>query len=400
MKLKQWMALGCAVLTFMMPFSARADEEDLTDLNVPMEAESVAAATAADLQITSASAVLVEQSTGKVIYEKDAHEQRKPASVTKVMSLLLIMEALDRGDFSLETEVKTSPYAASMGGSQIWLKENETMTVNELLKATAIASANDATVALAETVAGSEEAFVGRMNERAEQLGMKDTHFENATGLDANGHVTSAYDIALMSRELLKHPLITSYTTVWMDTLRDGKSELVNTNKLVRFYEGTTGLKTGTTSGAGFCLSASATRGGISFVAVIMDAPSSKVRFNEARSLLSYGFANYCLVKPTLPEEALAPLAVSGGTESTVGVRMDGQAAFVVERSKKDAVTVTFERAETVKAPVRTGDEVGIARITVDGEEIGSVPLLAEKGVDKMTFWVAVLRLLCQMAAV
>ena len=308
-------------------------ENPEVNVNEPMDAESSPVSSAADLQITSKSAILIEQTTGKIIYEHNSHEKLSPASVTKIMSLLLIMEAIERGDITLETMVKASPHAAGKGGSQIWLKEGEQMSVNDLLKATVIASANDATTALAEAVAGSEETFVGMMNDRAKQLGMKDTTFMNCTGLDAEGHLTSAYDIAIMSKELLSHELITKYSTVWMDTLREGKSELVNTNKLVRFYEGTTGLKTGTTGKAGYCLSASATRNNLSLIAVVMDSPSSKVRFNEARELLSFGFANYACVDLELPQK-LDNVKVVGGMQDSVPIEINGSINVILEKIK------------------------------------------------------------------
>ena len=270
-----------------------SSECDISDINIPFDSTSVNAAIGQTLDIKAKSVVLMEPNTGKVLYEANSDEKLPPASITKIMSLLLVMEAIDRGDITLETVVTASEHACSMGGSQIWLEPGETMTVNDLLKAAVIASANDACVALGETVAGSEEGFVALMNERANELGMTNTHFVNCTGLDAEGHLTTAYDVAVMSSALIKHDLIKDYSTVWMDTLRDGKSELVNTNKLVRFYEGTTGLKTGTTSTAKYCLSATAERNGLELVAVVMAGESSNDRFGGAKKLLDYGFANY-----------------------------------------------------------------------------------------------------------
>lgn len=248
------------------------------------------------LNLTCGSAILIEQDTGKVLYEHNAHEQLRPASVTKVMSILLIMEALDDGRITLETQIPCSENASSMGGSQIWLDTTETLSVDEMLKAICVVSANDCTVAMAEYLAGSEEEFVQKMNERAKELGMNDTTFKNCHGIDEDGHVTSSYDIALMSRELMKnHPEVTKYTTIWMDSLRDGKSELVNTNKLVRNYSGATGLKTGSTSLAKYNLSATATRDDLSLIAVIMKAETTKLRFEEAQKLLNYGFSGWRL---------------------------------------------------------------------------------------------------------
>lgn len=246
------------------------------------------------LNLESGSAILIEQNTGQILYEHNIHEQLRPASVTKLMSILLIMEELDSGHLSLSDKISCSENASSMGGSQIWLDPTETLTVDEMLKAICVVSANDCTVAMAEHIAGSESAFVEKMNQKAKELGMNDTCFKNCHGIDEDGHVTSSYDISIMSRKLLtKHPNITNYTTIWMDSLRDGKSELVNTNKLVRNYKGTTGLKTGSTSLALYNLSASATRDNLSLIAVIMKAPSTKIRFAEAQKLLDYGFANY-----------------------------------------------------------------------------------------------------------
>ena len=262
------------------------------------------------LAISAPSAVLMEKSTGSVLFAKDEHTPREPASVTKVMTLLLTMEAIDSGLLSYDDIVTGSAHASSMGGSQIWLKEGEQMTVRDLLKAVCVVSGNDAAVALGEHLAGSEDAFVDRMNKRAQELGMLDTHFVNATGLPAAGHVTSAHDIAVMSRELiLNHPDLRQFTTIWMDSLRDGESMLVNTNKLIRFYDGATGLKTGSTDSAGYCLSATAERGGMELIAVVMNGKTSDERFADARALLDYGFATYTLVS-VAPDAALAPLPV------------------------------------------------------------------------------------------
>lgn len=374
-------------------------ENPEVNVNEPMDVESSPVSSAADLQISSKSAILIEQTTGKIIYEQNAHEKLSPASVTKIMSLLLIMEAIERGDITLETIVTASSHAASKGGSQIWLKEGEQMSVNDLLKATVIASANDATTALAEAVAGSEETFVGMMNERAKQLGMNDTTFMNCTGLDADGHLTSAYDIALMSKELLTHELITKYSTVWMDTLRDGKSELVNTNKLVRFYEGTTGLKTGTTSKAGYCLSASATRGNLSLISVVMDAPSSNVRFNEARELLSFGFANYLNAEVELPE-TLDDIRVVGGMKDSISLKFDGTANVVIEKIKKDTLTTEIVLPQSVNAPIEEGQQVGECIVKSEGQEVARIKIIAQSGSQKMTFARAFLILLKQMSVI
>ena len=260
------------------------------------------------VEVSAPSALLMEKETGTVLFAKNEHEKLEPASVTKIMTLLLTMEAIDSGALRYEDTVTASPHACSMGGSQIWLKEGEQLTVDEMLKAVCVVSANDCAVALAEHLAGSEESFVERMNRRAAELGMNDTTFKNACGLPVEGHVTSAYDIALMSRELmLRHPDIRRYTTVWMDTLRDGASSLVNTNKLVRFYDGTTGLKTGSTNAAGYCISATAERDGMELIAVILNGKTSAQRFQDAQTLLNYGFSAYAL-KTIVPEEPLPPV--------------------------------------------------------------------------------------------
>ena len=268
-----------------------------------------------NLTISAKSAILIERFTGTVIFEHDADKQMPPASITKIMTLLLVFEAMDEGKFTMETEISASEHACSMGGSQIWLEPGEVFTVNELLKAAAISSANDACVALGEAVSGSEEAFVELMNARAAELGMKNTVFKNCTGLDAEGHLSTARDIAVMSAELLSHPEIKNYSTVWMDSLRGGETELTNTNRLVRFYKGCTGLKTGSTDEAGCCLSASAERDGMELVSVTLGSPNTDERFAAGRKLLDYGFANFALVRMTPPEEYLAPIAVSHGTE-------------------------------------------------------------------------------------
>ncbi len=370
------------------------------DIYEPLEEEKIPVSTPAELQITSKSAILIEETTGEIIFEHNSHEKLSPASVTKIMSLLLIMEAIERGDLTLETEITTSEHANSMGGSQIWLKVGEKMSVNDLLKATVIASANDATVALAEAVSGSEDSFVGLMNDRAKSLGMNDTAFKNCTGLDAEGHVTSAYDIALMSRELLKHELIKTYSTVWMDTLRGGASELVNTNKLVRFYEGATGLKTGTTSKAGYCLSASATRDNLSLIAVVMDAPSSKVRFNEARTLLSYGFANYSFAEFKVPEEDLVPIKVNKGAIPYINPKAEETAKFLIQKTEKDTITHKTELVTELEAPIEKGTQIGITRVMVGDREVATIKIVASESSEKMTFLRSFLLLLKQMAVI
>ena len=338
------------------------------------------------LEVSAPSAVLMEKETGTVLYEKDAHAKLEPASVTKVMTLLLTMEAIDAGQLSYDTVITASAHACSMGGSQIWLEENEQMTVDDMLKAVCVVSANDCAVALAEAVAGSEEAFVEKMNQRAAELGMNDTTFKNATGLPAEGHVTSAWDIALMSRELiLNHPDIRNYTTIWMDSLRDGKSELVNTNKLIRFYEGATGLKTGSTDSALYCLSGTAERDGMELISVIMKAPTSAQRFDDAKTLLSYGFSTYAL-ETIVPQEALPPIPVELGTQATVQPVLGEGTALLLEKAKAGQLSQSVELAESAAAPVARGDTLGTLTVTAGEETVAQIPIVAGEDVARVTF--------------
>lgn len=331
-------------------------------------------------------AILIEQKSGRVLFEKQPDEPLPPASVTKVMTLLLVMEALDSGRIATDDVVSCSDHAASMGGSQIWLEPGEKMTVHELLKATAIGSANDAAVALAEHIAGSEESFVAMMNERAGQLGMKNTAFKNAAGLDEEGHLTTARDIAIMSAELLRHPRIKEYSTVWTDSLRNGATELVNTNRLVRFFEGTTGLKTGTTDKAGCCLSASAERNGLSLVAVVLGAENSSERFSAARGLLEYGFANFEMLPVPEPEPAIAPVPVTGGVKREVPVVDNAPEDMLMEKGANRKITQKITLEESLCAPVSAGDRVGNVIVMADGIVVCEYELLAESDVEKMTF--------------
>ncbi|MBQ2285707.1 MAG: D-alanyl-D-alanine carboxypeptidase [Clostridia bacterium] len=330
----------------------------------------------------------MEPVTGKVLYEDNQDEKTPPASITKIMSLLLVMEAIDRKDISLETVVTASEHACSMGGSQIWLEPGETMTVNDLLKATVIASANDACVALGELVAGSEEGFVAMMNRRAKELGMTSTNFVNCTGLDVDGHLTTAYDVALMSSELIKHPLIKDYSTVWMDSLRDGKSELVNTNKLVRFYEGTTGLKTGTTSTAKYCLSATAQRNGLELVAVVMSADSTADRFNGAKKLLDYGFANYNFSSVNAGLDENTAVKVEKGTQREVKVKALNDLSVLMPKSASGNIERKVSLNESVTAPVKKGDLLGTVTVSMGDENLGEIPIVASESVQRLTFGV------------
>ena len=350
---------------------------------------------AVDLDIKGKSGILMDVATGTVLYEKNAHEPLAPASVTKVMTILLTMEAIAAGQLEYDTVVTASAHACSMGGSQIWLKEHEQMTVDDMLKAVCVVSANDCAVALGEQISGSEDAFVEKMNQRAKELGMADTTFKNATGLPAAGHVSSAHDIAIMSRELMRnHPDIRKYTTIWMDTLRNGTSELVNTNKLIRFYEGATGLKTGSTDNALYCLSATAERDGMCLISVIMKAPTSAQRFEDAKALLSHGFSTYTL-KTVVPEQALPPIPVTLGTQATVQPVLGDGTALLLEKPKAGNLTQTVTLAESVSAPVEAGTALGSLTVTAEGDEIvAEIPILAGETIPRITFGQMFYRLL------
>lgn len=382
----------CFMLIFSLSVSAKektvSSECDITDLDVPLSEATETSAVGTTLEIKAKSAVLLEPNTGKILYEQNADEQLPPASITKIMSLLLVMEALDRGDFDLETVVTASEHACSMGGSQIWLEPGEGMTVHDLLKATVIASANDACVALGELVAGSEEGFVELMNKKAKELGMNSTTFKNCTGLDAEGHITTANDVAIMSGELIRHELIKDYSTVWMDTLRDGKSELVNTNKLVRFYKGTTGLKTGTTSIAKYCLSATAQREGLSLVAVIMAGETSTDRFEGAKKLLDFGFANFSFqnIGAGLTETEIPLLKVE---KKTLKVKADEELSLLTQKSAKNDIKRETEWNKNITAPIKKGQTVGYVNIYNGEENIGKIPIKAAESIKKRTFTIS-----------
>ena len=344
---------------------------------------------AVELDVQGKSALLMDAATGTVLFEKNAHEALAPASVTKIMTMLLIMEAIDSGSIGYDDMVTASESAAAKGGSQVYLKAGEQMAVSEMLKSIAVSSANDCACAMAEHLSGSEGAFVDRMNQRARELGMEDTHFVNCTGLDdspeAARHRTSAYDIALMSRELLtRHPDIKKYTTIWMDTIRNGAFGLSNTNKLIRFYPGATGLKTGFTSGAGYCLSATAQREGMELIAVTMGAESAKIRNAACKQLLDYGFANYALVSPGMEDVPGVPVVL--GREKTVPLTLGENRQLLVPKAKKAGLTQSVTLEESTDAPVEQGMILG--KLTVkSGEEILlEIPLVAEKPVEKLTF--------------
>ena len=345
-------------------------------------------------ELSCASALLMEKETGTVLYEKDAHLPLAPASVTKIMTLLLAMEALDSGAISRSDVVTVSAAAAGMGGSQVYLKQGEQITVNELLKCVAVVSGNDCAVALAEHIAGSESSFVERMNRRAAELGMNDTHFLNCTGLPAPGHLTSAHDIALMSRELiLNHPAIRDYTTLWMDSIRDGSFGLTNTNRLIRFYPGATGLKTGSTDEALYCMSATAERDDMELIAVVMKSPTTAQRFEDAQTLLDYGFARWALLE-IHPDVPLSPIPVLLGKSAQVQPLYDRPFHLLVEKEARSEVSTRLELCENVQAPVDRGQILGRLHIYVGDELRASVPLTAADPIPRLTTGDIMLRLL------
>lgn len=346
----------------------------------------VRAAALSDDEVKAPSAVLMEAQTGKILYEKNAHESRACASITKVMTLLLVMEALDSGKIGLQDTVTASEHASSMGGSDIWLEPGESMTVDDMLKATVIMSANDCAVALAEYVAGSEDEFVRQMNERGAQLGMKDTVFKNCNGLDEDGHVTTAYDIALMSRELIKHKKIFDYTTQWIDHVRDGKTQLVNTNKLIKSYQGITGLKTGTTGKAGSCISATAERGGVSLIAVVLGSSSTDDRFSAAAKLLDFGFANWSVAKPNIPNEAYTPVPVANGMENAVEPEIDAGESVLVPKGKDSELQYKITVKPDVAAPVEKGQSLGKVTCSLGGEVLQEYEIKAKNAVRQISF--------------
>lgn len=335
-------------------------------------------------EVSVPSAILMDETTGTVLFEKNADEQRPPASVTKIMTLLLIMEALEEGRLSWDTPIPVSAEAAGMGGSQVYLKEGETMTVEEMVKCIAVVSANDCCVAMAEAISGSNTAFIEKMNGRAADLGMTGTHFNSCTGLDTEDHYTTARDIAVMSRELMKHQELRQYTTIWMDTVRNGAFTLSNTNKLIRFYEGATGLKTGFTSTAGYCLSATATREGLSLIAVVLGGETSDKRFEDAKALLNYGFSQYSIFReePSPP----VPVRVLKGLEDTVQPTLAETPAFLVPKGAEKSVTYTVNLPTAVAAPVEAGQKLGSIDYTLNGKSLGSIPLIARQKIPAVTF--------------
>lgn len=378
--MKKWISVWMALLLILPIITIASGAEAQEDIK--------------PFDVNAKSAVLMDAHTGTVLYAKNANEALPPASVTKVMTLLLIMEAIDSGNLSLQDKVSVSEYAASMGGSQVYLEPYEEMTVEDLLKSVVISSANDAAVALAEKVSGSEEAFVNRMNERAAELGMENTHFENVTGLDddVENHTLSALDIALVSRELItKHPLILQYSSIWMDTIRDGAFGLSNTNRLIRFYSGATGLKTGSTSKAGFCISATASRDGMHLIAVIMGSETRDIRNAAATQLLDWGFANYAVY--TDEGGDAGEIKVLGGIESSVPLTREGF-SVLLPKGKEKNVEAKIQLEESVNAPVKEGDVIGKVQYICDGEELGEANILAAETVKKIGYGGILLKML------
>ena len=378
------LALGILCSVFGMPVLADGVEEDV-----------VAAQSVGD--IPAKSYVLMEASSGKVLMEQNADEQMPPASITKIMVMLLLMERLEQGTIHMEDMVTTSEHANSMGGTQIWLEVGETMSVHDLLKATAVNSANDAAVALAEYMGGTEEAFVEQMNQRAKELGMNNTTFKNATGLDADGHLSTARDVAIMSAELIKHEKIKEYSSIWMDSLRDGKTGLTNTNKLVRYYEGCNGLKTGTTDGAGSCLSATATRNGMTLIAVTMGSATSKERFKSASTLLDYGFASYEVYTPDLSQQEIPEIPVSNGQQSVVEIGLPSTVSMVISKGDQANITSEVTVTENLRAPVQQGQEVGKITYYLNGDILAEYPIYAKNQINQLDFPFVFLKLLLKL---
>ncbi len=339
------------------------------------------------LALDCGAACLIEQNSGLIIYDYNMHEKLRPASVTKIMSLLLIMEALDSGKIQLTDKIPCTEDAAKMGGSQIWLDVRETLTVEEMLKAICVVSANDCVVAMADYLEGSQDAFVKKMNQKAQELGMNDTTFKNCHGIDEDGHLTSAYDIAIMSRELLmNHPSITKYTTIWMDSLRDGKSSLVNTNKLVRNYNGCTGLKTGSTSIALYNLSASATRNNLSLIAVVLKAPTPAIRFSNAQKLLDYGFSNYTVTSFGKKGDVIKSVEIKKGTASSVDAILENDAEVLMSNGSSKDITQEIKLDDTFTAPILEGQKLGEVEFSINGNVVSTVNLVANKSSDKLSF--------------
>ena len=383
-----WSTSSETVLTSTNASNNSSNNENISNANLVSSPTNSNESENNSLNLESESAILIEQTTGQILYAHNIHEQLRPASVTKVMSILLIMEAIDSGKISLTDTVPCTENAASMGGSQIWLDPRETLTVDEMLKAICVASANDCVVAMAEYLAGSEEAFVQMMNDKAKELGMNDTTFKNCHGLDEDGHITSSYDISLMSRELLNnHPSITNYTTIWTDSLRNGKSGLSNTNKLIKNYKGATGLKTGSTGLALYNLSASATRDNLALIAVIMKAPSTKVRFSEAQKLLDYGFNTFSFKQFGQKGDVVKNVSVNKGVKSNVDVVYEQNAGTLMEKGNDKNVEQKLQLEDNISAPISAGQKIGEAQFMLNGEVLSSVNIVAKDNIDQINLF-------------
>ena len=337
-------------------------------------------------ELTAPSAILIEPTTKKVLFEHNSHEKRPCASVTKVMTLLLIMEAIEEGKITYEEMVTSSQRASSMGGSDIWLEEGEQMSVDDMVKAIVVASANDASVAMAEHICGTEEEFINKMNQRAKELGMNDTTFKNCNGLDEDRHLTSAYDVAIMSAELIKHEKIFDYTSIWMDSLRNGKTQIVNTNKLLKTYKGITGLKTGTTNEAGCCMSASATRDGLSLIAVVLGCKTGTERFKDCATLLDYGFANYKYQLLSSPDEISKEIEVKGGMKKSIELSYNINGGFVLPKGSDSSLEYKITLPEYLEAPVKKGDKIGKVTYTTGKEELASFDIIAKNETEEINF--------------
>jgi len=383
MSVKRILAIILACILLSGTALAMESAEDIT-----WQPAVEAVVTMDNIKVAVPSAILMEKTTGQILYEQNSHQRLAPASITKIMTILLIVEAIENGTLRLDETVTVSANAARMGGSQIYLKEGEQMKLEDILKAVIVCSANDGSVALAEHLAGSEAAFVELMNKRAAELGMKDTVFANCTGLPTKEeHLTSAHDVALMSRELIKHDMVKKYTTIWMDTVRNGEFGITNTNKLVRFYNGTTGLKTGFTEEAMYCLAATAQREGVEFIAVVMHAETSDIRFEAAKALLNYAFATYTL-HDARPDEVLPPVPVKLGKLSYIQPVIEGETSILIKKSEATGITKTVELVKDVEAPVAKGQRLGTLTVRgKDGKIIKELPLVAADEIGKMGWW-------------
>ncbi len=374
------------LLTMMMPASAEEPVQQKENTAQEQSGEQKQSSVPVDIRATTA--VLMDAGTGQVLIDKDANKPMHPASITKIMTILLVIEAIDTGKITINDMVTVSEDAAKKGGSQIWLEVGETMSVDDLLKAAVVGSANDACAALAEYIAGSEPAFVTMMNQRAAQLGMKNTNFENCSGLDDEtvNHITTAYDIALMARELISHDIIFKYTTIWMDSLRGGKTELTNTNKLIKTFEGITGLKTGTTEKAGYCVCATAKREGMHLIAVVLDGESSKLRFSSAAAMMNWGFANYTFVNPQIDMSAITQVKVLHGQQLSISPVVGSPEPVLVKKGEEANITQTVELSPDVCAPVENGQVLGTVKFTLDGKVVSEAKICAPEAVAQMDF--------------